>query len=261
MGTNSKIEWTDATWNPIRGCSRVSEGCTNCYAEHMAARYSKPGMPYHGIARTTESGARWTGQVSIIEHMIDQPIRWKKPKMIFVNSMSDLFHEKLKREFIVDLFSIMNQANHHTYQILTKRAERLARLNYCLDWQEHIWMGVSIEDQKTTWRIENLRFTDAKVKFLSIEPLIDEITDLDLTDIDWVIVGGESGYKARIMEEDWALRIVSQCQTENVPVFVKQMGTAWAKEKGIRNDSKGKDQEHWNPDLRINKMPKGAHLQ
>ena len=254
MGAKSAIEWTDATWNPISGCTRVSEGCRYCYAETLAARFSKTNHRYMGIAEMKGGSGKWTNEIKLHYDLLDRPIRWRKPRMIFVNSMSDLYHEKVPTEFIHEVFCVMNQASHHTYQILTKRDERLAELSGDLEWQPWIWQGVSIEDQETTARIAYLRETHASIKFLSIEPLIGRIHDIDLDGIDWVIVGGESGDKARHMSETWVRYLISICDEQEVPIFVKQMGTIWG--RTYNADYKGQDITRWPQDLRIREYPK-----
>ena len=232
MATKSKIEWTQSTWNPIRGCTRVSEGCRFCYAERIAARFSKEGFAYEGLAKMTKAGPRWSNEVKLIRELLDAPLKWKKPQLIFVNSMSDLFHEDVPLDFILDVFDTMSKAEQHYFQVLTKRSERLVKLSSEIQWPENVWMGVSVENQDYTFRIENLRQTGARVKFLSLEPLIGALTNLDLAHIDWVIVGGESGPQARPMEEKWVIDIRDQCQQANVPFFFKQWGGRNKKQTG-----------------------------
>lgn len=224
MAQKSMIEWTMATWNCIRGCSCVSPGCAKCYAMGIAARFSRPGLPFHGFATMVPMGPKWTGKVALIEDLLDQPLRWKKPKLIFVNSMSDLFHEALPEPDILRVFDVMNRANWHTYQILTKRSEHLAELSPRLPWAPHIWMGVSVENADYVHRIEDLRHCGAHVKFLSLEPLLGPLPSLDLHGIDWAIGGGESGRGARAMDPDWVRDIRDQCQAAGVPFFFKQWG-------------------------------------
>ena len=214
MGSKSTIEWTESTWNPVTGCTKISDGCKHCYAERMAFRLKAMGQPNYVNGFS----------VTLHEQMLDLPLKWKKPQMIFVNSMSDLFHEDVPTEFIYRIFDIMQQANWHTYQILTKRTERLQELSPQLTWNDNIWMGVTVESAKYESRIENLRRTGAKIKFDSFEPLLSEIADMDLVGIDWAIVGGESGPGARPMEEEWVLEIHQQCFENNVPFFFKQWG-------------------------------------
>ena len=220
--TTSKIEWTDSTWNPVTGCTKISAGCANCYAERMAIRLKAMGQPnyIHGF------------EVTCHEHQLPLPLTWKKPRMVFVNSMSDLFHEDVPFEFIEKVFNIMNQAAWHTFQVLTKRSKRLAELSRKLKWSPNIWMGVSVENQKVASRINDLRKTDAHIKFLSMEPLIGQVNDMNLSGIDWVIVGGESGPGARPMAESWVLEIKEQCDENDVPFFFKQWGGTNKKQTG-----------------------------
>lgn len=224
MAQKSMIEWTMATWNCIRGCSMCSPGCLFCYAMMIAARFSRLGLPFHGFAVMTPKGPKWTGKVALIEELLDEPLHWKKPKLIFVNSMSDLFHEELPAADILRVFDVMSRANWHTYQILTKRSERLAELSPKLLWAPHIWMGVSVENADNVHRIDDLRRSGARIKFLSIEPLLGPMPKLNLDGIDWVIVGGESGRNVRPMQADWARDIRNQCQDADVPFFFKQFG-------------------------------------
>jgi protein gp37 len=214
MGANSTIEWTESTWNPVTGCTRISPGCDNCYAERMAYRLHAMGQPNY------RNGFRLTEQ----PHMLDLPERWAGRQTIFVNSMSDLFHRDVSTEYIQQVFAVMNRANHHRYQVLTKRSQRLMRLSPQLPWQPHIWMGVSVENDAYTYRIDHLRQTNAHVRFLSLEPLLGPLPDLNLEGIDWVIVGGESGPGARPMDPDWVWDIRLQCRAARVPFFFKQWG-------------------------------------
>ena len=222
MAKDSKIEWTDATWNPIRGCSRVSEGWRNCYAERLASRFSDAGQPYHGLAERTKAGSRWTGEVRLIEEHLNNPLKWKKSRNVFVNSMSDLFHEKVSLANIQRIFDVMGKAYWHQFQILTKRHQRLVDIS--LEWSKNIWMGVSVEDENNLDRIDALRQTGAHIKFLSLEPLLAPLPNLNLTNIDWVIVGGESGPGARPVEAGWVRDIREQCANAGVPFFFKQWG-------------------------------------
>ncbi len=221
---NSTIEWTEATWNPVRGCTRVSPGCVYCYAESLSARFSGAGLPYEGFANMTPSGPRWTGEVRLIEKVIEDPLRWRRPRTVFVNSMSDLFHEKLPIEDIRRVFAVMNKAAQHRFQVLTKRSKRLCEIDPQLLWAPNIWMGVSVESADYTFRIDDLRRTGAAIKFLSLEPLLRPLPNLNLEAIDWVIVGGESGRGARPMNSDWARDIRDQCRGASVPFFFKQYG-------------------------------------
>lgn len=213
MSTSSSIEWTEATWNPVTGCTKISEGCRNCYAATMAKRLHAMGNP------------RYKNEFKLTLHpdLIELPLSWKKPRRIFVNSMSDLFHKDVPLEFIQRVFYVMEKASWHTFQILTKRSDRLVELAPKLPWPPNIWQGVSVENQKVVHRIDHLRATPATIKFLSIEPLIGPL-DLNLVDIHWVIVGGESGHGARPMEEEWVLSIKEQCQEQKVAFFFKQWG-------------------------------------
>lgn len=214
MAQSSPIEWTESTWNPVTGCTKISPGCKNCYAKRMAERLRLMGQPNYS------NGFDLTLQPQALE----LPLRWKKPQRIFVNSMSDLFHDDVPLSFILDVFSVMNRAAWHQFQILTKRAERLAELSARLPWTPNIWMGVSVEDAAYTKRVDALRQTGAFIKFLSIEPLIGPVGSLNLTDIDWVIVGGESGPSAREMKRSWVIDIRRQCRAARVAFFFKQWG-------------------------------------
>ena len=222
MAFNSSIEWTESTWNPITGCTKVSPGCKFCYAERMAKRLKAMGSANY------ENGFKLT----LHEHVLELPLNWKKPQTIFVNSMSDLFHKNVPLEFIQKMFDVMNKAYWHKFQILTKRSERLFELDPLLTWTDNIWMGVSVENENYTYRIDHLRYTNAKVKFLSIEPLIGPIEKPDLTNINWVIVGGESGPGARPMKEDWVIKIRDECRKAKVPFFFKQWGGINKKKTG-----------------------------
>ncbi len=220
--TKSRIEWTESTWNPVTGCTKISLGCKNCYAERMALRLQAMGQPNY------TNGF----DVSIHEHVLELPLKWKKPQTIFVNSMSDLFHKNVPTSFIKKMFKVMNGANWHRYQVLTKRSGRLRILASKLNWQQHIWMGVTVESKEYTHRIDDLRQTKAKVKFLSLEPLLGPIPKINLSGMDWVIVGGESGPGARPIKEEWVIDIKNQCQKEDVPFFFKQWGGVNKKKTG-----------------------------
>lgn len=222
MATQSAIEWTESTWNPASGCTKISAGCLNCYAERMAKRLQAMGQERY------KNGFK----VTLHHEALDEPYRWKKPRVVFVNSMSDLFHEKIPLEFIKDVFSVMNDNKRHTFQILTKRYDRLHQLAPSLSWSENIWMGVTIENNDYVHRADELRLTGAAVKFLSLEPLLGPVRDLDLTGIDWVIVGGESGPGARPMKEKWVLDIKRRCGSEGIPFFFKQWGGVNKKKTG-----------------------------
>ncbi len=231
---SSKIEWTESTWNPVRGCTRVSEGCRFCYAERIAARFSGKGMAYEGFAENTTTGPQWTREVRPVRALLNEPLKWKKPRHIFVNSMSDLFHEKVKFDFIQEVFSVMEKANWHKFQILTKRSSRLLKYNQQLPWPPNVWMGVSVEDDRVIDRIDDLRQTKAKIKFLSLEPLIGPLSDLNLDGIDWVIVGGESGPGSREMKREWVIDIKDQCERKGINFFFKQWG-------GVRKSKNGRE--------------------
>ena len=220
--STSKIEWTESTWNPVTGCTKISVGCVNCYAERMAERLKKMGQPNYS------SGF----QVAIHEHVLEYPLKWKKPKIIFVNSMSDLFHEQVPSSFIFKIFNIMRKAYWHQFQILTKRSSRLVELGTRFDWPENVWMGVSVENEDAKFRIDELRMVPASIRFLSLEPLLGPIGTLNLSNIDWVIVGGESGPKARLMKEEWVMQIKKQSLEQKVPFFFKQWGGVNKKRTG-----------------------------
>lgn len=228
MADQSSIEWTEATWNPVTGCTKVSPGCKHCYAERMAKRLKLMGQPNYA------DGFNLTLQ----EHALGIPLKWKRSRTIFVNSMSDLFHKGVSVEFIQRAFQTMNTADWHTYQVLTKRAERLADLSALLDWSPQIWQGVSVENADYTWRIDRLRETGAFVKFLSLEPLLGPLPDLDLSGIDWVIVGGESGPGARAVDPQWVRDIRDQCLEAGVAFFFKQWGGVNKKRAGRELDGR-----------------------
>ena len=329
MSAGTKIEWTDCTWNPVRGCSRVSEGCRNCYAERVAARFSGEGERFHGFAERRDSDLnagggskpRWTGRVELIESKLTEPLRWRKPRRVFVNSMSDLFHEALPDEAIDRVFAVMALAPQHTFQVLTKRPERMreyvkrlpllhlppiasgrgcdtdalydqAYLALRSGALPNVWLGVSVEDQKTAdERIPKLLSTPAAVRFVSYEPALGPV-DFNLDQfvpfsaptpkIDWIIVGGESGPGARPIDVAWVRSVVAQCKEAGVACFVKQLGAypivrhptdqrevefsrrcgflpAWVPEWAaawIRNfDRKGGDPSEWPADLRVREFP------
>ena len=310
MSGATKIEWTDATWNPFRGCSRISPGCQNCYAERLAARFSYEGGWGEGYAEMTEGGPRWTRKVALVEHSLRWPIHYKghpdamaagRPTRIFVNSTSDMFHEALDDDAIDRAFAVMADASRHTFQVLTKRADRLPRFlgdekrrrtriagwlkgnhfacaDDCSVWLNtwpvpNVWLGVSVEDRAHKGRIEALRATPAAVRFLSLEPLLEDLGDLDLLGISWVIVGGESGIDARMCDLGWIRSIVRQCRAAGVAVFVKQVGSAPVGsccdvlppnvdfhdtpryQIPIKN-RKGADPSEWPEDIRIQEYPR-----
>lgn len=222
MSLHTSIEWTEASWNPVTGCTKVSAGCKYCYAERLAHRLQKMRNPNYSKGF----------QLALHEHALSIPFRWKQSKMIFVNSMSDLFHEDIPFDFISKVFDVMNDADWHIYQVLTKRSERMLQLNERLQWSENIWMGVSVENADYIYRIDQLRQTQAATMFLSLEPLLGPIPILDLEGIDWVIVGGESGPNARRMDPEWVTEIRDQCLSANVPFFFKQWGGKNKKKNG-----------------------------
>ena len=233
MAVNSSIEWTEATWNPIVGCSIASPGCTNCYAMRMAYRLEAMGQKkYQGTTRISGGRPKWTGSIQIDKNSLLIPKRWKKGRMVFVNSMSDLFHENVPLKFIQEVFRVMNETKHHTYQILTKRAERLEEVSNKLSWSPNIWMGVSVENSNYLWRIDYLRRTRAEIKFLSFEPLLGPLGILDLEAIDWAIAGGESGPGARKMESEWVRSIRDQCVSAGTAFHFKQWGGSNKKKAG-----------------------------
>lgn len=210
MADGSAIEWTEATWNPTTGCTKVSPGCDRCYAERLALRFPK----------TFPNGF----DLTLRRNTLDIPLRWRRPRTVFVNSMSDLFHVGVPDSYIAQVFDVMVRAPQHTYQVLTKRAERLARLAPLLPWPKQIWMGVSVESESFRWRVDYLRRTPAAVRFISAEPLLGPLHDLDLTGIHWVIAGGESQHGARLADEAWLKDLRDQCTSHNVAFFLKQLG-------------------------------------
>ena len=288
MSGASAIEWTDATWNPVRGCAVVSPGCTNCYAMKQAHRFSGKGRPYAGLTKMTRGGPVWTGEVRAVPELLDQPLRWKKPRRVFVNSMSDLFHQDVPVEFIQRVWAIMGGAPRHTFQILTKRPKKMMRLcSNTLPTYPNVWLGVSVEDQqRADERIPLLLQTPAAVRWISAEPLLGPLDLLgDLTKhyrdadgpkrgLDWVVVGGESGPGARPFDIAWARDIVRQCKAASVPCFIKQLGAVtltngvqrpgewWPRTssfvdtgrgdfRAILRDRKGGDPAEWPADLRV----------
>lgn len=214
MATKSRIEWTGHTWNPITGCSKISEGCRHCYAERMARRLHAMGVERY----------RNKFQLTLHHDLVDLPLSWSQPRVIFVNSMSDLFHKDIPVSFIKAVFDTMRKCPQHTFQVLTKRADRLAILSDDLPWSHNIWMGVSVENSDSYDRIRLLAASHARIKFLSCEPLIGRLRRIPLSNIDWVIVGGESGPRARPMDPAWVTEIRDQCTARGVPYFFKQWG-------------------------------------
>ena len=223
MADQSGIEWTEATWNPTTGCDRVSPGCDNCYALTLAKRLQAMGSAKYqadGDPRTSGPGFKLT----LHPEALDLPRSWRQPRVVFVDSMSDLFHPDVPVDFIQQVFAVMTDTPQHTYQILTKRSQRLRKLGQTLEWPRNVWMGVSVENDKYRFRIDHLREVPAAVRFLSLEPLLGPLPRLDLTGVHWVIVGGESGPNARPMDEAWAVDIRDQCLATEVPFFFKQWG-------------------------------------
>lgn len=299
MATQSKIEWCGPTWNPLKGCSLKSPGCENCYAMSIAHRFSGPKFWAHGLTRVMERKDHktgktlrlpvWSGVVNPVPRKLDEPLRWRKGQTVFVNSMSDLFHEEIPLQYIAAVFGVMGSAPRHTFQVLTKRAERLPEF---FDWadSEHlaearcvnaarvelegvggktsaletadawplsnVWLGVSIEDAKRKDRIDHLRKAPAAIRFLSCEPLLEDLGELDLTGIHWVIIGGESGRGNRVrpMKLTWVRNIIGQCRAQGVAVFVKQLGRVWSDES-LSKDYKGGNMKDWPRDLRIREFP------
>lgn len=219
----TKIDWTEETWNPITGCTKYSSGCKNCYAARMAHRLYAMG------------NQRYLNEFKVTVHrdLFNKPLTWKNPKMIFVNSMSDIFHEDVPEQDILDLFEVMNRASQHTFQVLTKRSKRLVQLSDKINWTPNIWMGVSVEDSDSIYRCEDLKRCGANIKFISAEPLLGSIKDIDLNGIDWLIVGGESGPDCRKMSPEWVYELQTKAQETGVPFFFKQWG-------GVRKTPEGK---------------------
>ncbi len=224
----TKIEWTNKTWNPVTGCTKISDGCINCYAKKMAIRLKAMGQIKY------KNGFNLTLQ----PEYLDEPLRWRKSQMIFVCSMSDLFHKDIPSDYILEVFKIMNKAYWHTFQILTKRPERLVELSNNINWTDNIWAGVTVESNKYINRIDELVKIPSKIRYLSLEPLLSDIPNLSLNKIDWIIVGGESGIGARPMKLDWVRSIRDQCLKANVPFFFKQWGGTNKKETGRELDGK-----------------------
>jgi len=231
VAARSGIEWTKSTWNPLTGCTKISPGCKHCYAERMAKRLQAMGQPNYA------NGFKLT----MHEHALDKPLEWKTPQVVFVNSMSDLFHKDVPLDFIQKTFDVMRRAHWHQFQVLTKRSERLLELDPKIEWPENVWMGVSVENQDYTFRIDHLRQTGAKVKFLSLEPLLGPLLQINIRGINWVIVGGESGPGARPIQEEWVKDVRDQCVSAcasaagtgvKVPFFFKQWGGLHKKKAG-----------------------------
>lgn len=232
MAQNSKIEWTDTTWNPITGCTKISPGCKHCYADRMANRLKAMGQFRY------KNGFELTLQ----DDLVNLPLSWKKPRFVFVNSMSDLFHPDVPTDYIEKVFHVMEQANWHNFQLLTKRSERLLEISHLLPWSENVWMGVSVENADYVYRINHLRSVPAAVRFLSIEPLLGPLSRYPLKGIDWVIVGGESGPRARPMEKDWVRKIRDKCIALGIPFFFKQWGGTRKTKTGRKLDRRTWDE-------------------
>ena len=247
MGDKTGIEWAEATWNPTTGCDRVSPGCDNCYALAMAKRLKAMGNPRYTTDGDPESSGPGFG-LKLHDDLLERPYRWRTPRLVFVNSMSDLFHPGVPLGFIRRVFQVMGDTP-HTYQILTKRSKRLASLADSLDWHSNIWMGVSVESQRYTFRIDHLRSVPAAIRFISAEPLLEALPNLDMSGIHWLIVGGESGHNARPMREDWVTDLRDQCDSKDVHFFFKQWGGRTPKANG----------RHLNGELHNQMPPRFTH--
>jgi len=237
VSDRSSIEWTEATWNPVTGCDRISAGCDNCYALALSKRLKAMGASKYqndGDPRTSGPGFA----VTVHPSALDQPLKWSAPRLVFVNSMSDLFHARVPPSFIAKVFEVMRSTPQHTYQVLTKRPLRAARLAPELPWPANVWIGVSVEDVRVAHRVDHLRRVPAAVRFLSCEPLLGSLDTLDLSDIDWVIAGGESGPNYRPMDVRWARGIRDSCQSQDVPFFFKQWGGRTPKTRGRELDGR-----------------------
>lgn len=249
---NSKIEWTESVWNPVVGCSKVSQGCKHCYAERMAKRLvamskaakergDDPGRAANYEKVLTRQG-RWNGEIFLDRDALRDPYTWRSPRVVFVNSMSDLFHENVPLDFIQDMYAVMNDCGKHTFQVLTKRPERAAAIAADLTWTPNIWIGTSVENEDVLERIDQLRQVGAHVRFLSCEPLLGPLPNLDLTGIDWVILGGESGPGARPMKQEWVRDLQRRCSDATVPFFFKQWGGVNKKKAGRELDGRTYDE-------------------
>lgn len=244
----TSIEWTDASWNPVAGCTIVSPGCTNCYAMRMAARLDAMGMEkYHGLTRKSGGRAVWTGKVKLDTEALAIPASWKRPRRIFVNSMSDLFHDDVPAYFIASVWSTMQATSQHTYQILTKRPDRMTEITASLPVLENVWLGTSVENSDYLHRIDDLRNVNAAIRFISFEPLLGSVAGADLTGIHWAIVGGESGPRSRPMSEHWVGEIENACRQANTAFFFKQWG-------GVRKKTTGRNFRG----RTFDEMPRGA---
>lgn len=232
MAQDSTIEWTESTWNPVTGCTKISPGCKFCYAERMAKRLQAMGQERY----------RNAFKLTLQPDALEAPLHWKRPRVIFVNSMSDLFHKDVPDEYVVRCFDVMQRASQHTFQILTKRPERAAEIAQALPWPTNVWMGASVENSDYVWRVTELQKIPAHIRFLSVELLLGRIARLPLTDIHWVIVGGESGPGARPMEKEWVRQIRDRCVARNVPFFFKQWGGVQKSRTGRKLDGRTWDE-------------------
>lgn len=232
MSNKTKIEWTECSWNPVTGCTKISEGCKHCYAATFAKRLKAMHNPRY----------QNEFEVTIHEDLISSPLKWKSPRKIFVNSMSDIFHEELPDEVILSIFRTMNEASWHTFQVLTKRSERLSRLSSQITWTSNIWMGVTIESEEYIFRANHIRDSGAKVKFISAEPLLSDLSSLELDGIDWIIVGGESGHGSRPMKEEWVINLRDKANNSNTSFFFKQWGGFNKKKNGRLLEGKTYDE-------------------
>jgi len=252
MASHSTIEWTETTWNPLVGCTKVSPGCKFCYAERMSARLRAMATQLEHEGRNSgrkgfykkvvNTSGRWNRKVVLVEEALEDPLQWRRPRTVFVNSMSDLFHESVSEHYIGRVFAVMEEASRHTFQVLTKRPERVALMADELPWPSNVWMGTSVEDRTVAERIEILKEVPAKVRFLSIEPLLGPLSTLDLSEIHWIIVGGESGPKARPMESEWVREIRDRALDAQVPFFFKQWGGKNKKANGRTLDGRTWDE-------------------
>ncbi|HLZ05483.1 MAG TPA: DUF5131 family protein [Bradyrhizobium sp.] len=245
---DTSIEWTDATWNPVAGCSVLSPGCTNCYAMRMAARLDAMSMPkYRGLTRKSGRRAVWTGKIRLDRDSLDVPKSWRKPRKIFVNSMSDLFHDGVPAEFVAEVWSVMEATTQHTYQVLTKRPDRMLEVTRSLPVLKNVWLGTTVESVEYLPRIDDLRKVRAAVRFVSFEPLLGSVAKADLSGIHWAIVGGESGPRARPMAGEWVDEIAAMCRKSGVAFFFKQWG-------GVRKNATGR----YYRDMTFDEMPSVA---
>jgi protein gp37 len=250
MATRTAIEWTEVTWNPTTGCDRISAGCDNCYALTLAKRLKAMGAAKYQVDGDVRTSGEGFG-LTIHPQALRQPYTWRTPRIVFVNSMSDLFHAKVPLQFIRDVFAVIADTPQHTYQVLTKRSRRLRKLADKLDWPPNLWMGVSVEDRKALYRVEDLRAVPAHVRFLSCEPLLGPLTDLNLDGIGWVIAGGESGPGHRPLDPSWVLEIRDECVRNDVPFFFKQWGGRTPKQGGRHLEGR-----HWD---QMPELPAAAH--